>query len=329
MQFTDIRLKMIRLVKKYKKILFIIVLVWGIIFFVNYYIGHRKVVPKATTTYEPHTSIMSSSSSTPSSMTSEIEQKIHNYVEYCKVGDFDEAYKMLSEECREYAFKNNVNEFVAYIYDKIPSESIQYSIQSYSNIKVGNKKVYIYEVKYTPDYLATGLTNETYSYATEKISFYRDDDKNLQMIAGNYIYHNDIKSISENEYLKIDVVDKVVNYSIEKYTVKFTNRSNNIIVIADGAEENEVVLSLNNETRKRAETETIVLEPNQVAEYEFTFSKFVDGDIANDLLFSSIRVMEQYSGMKDKQGNDIDHETIQSEIDNAIAKFSMQVAVKE
>ena len=61
------------------------------------------------------------------------------------------------------------------------------------------------------------------------------------MNAGDYIYHSDINSISENQYLKVDVVDKVVNYSIEQYEIKFTNRSNYTIVIADGGETDEVV----------------------------------------------------------------------------------------
>ena len=47
-----------------------------------------------------------------------------------------------------------------------------------------------------------------------------------------------------------------------------------------------------------------------------------DGDISQSLLFSSIRVMEQYSGT-----DEIPKEVIQSEIDNAISKFSMTVGL--
>ena len=78
------------------------------------------------------------------------------------------------------------------------------------------------------------------------------------------------------------------------------------------------------ETRNRMEVTDIVLEPNETEAVTFTFQKFVDdGDESNSMLFSSIRVMEKYSGTED-----VEEAVIQSEIDNAIAKFSMEVSVK-
>ena len=134
-----------------------------------------------------------------------------------------------------------------------------------------------------------------------------------------------VKEPVENEYLKIDIVDKVVNYSVETYKVKLTNRSNYTVVIADGQELNEVVLKLPHEVRVRSEITDIVLDPLESQELEFTFKKFADdGDESISLLFSSIRVMEKYSGTED-----IPEEVIQSEIDNALSKFSMDVNVLE
>jgi len=58
--------------------------------------------------------------------------------------------------------------------------------------------------------------------------------------------------------------------------------------------------------------EKIILEPLSEITLKFEFPKFVDdGDISQSLLFSSIRVMEKYSGVED-----VPEETIQSEIDN-------------
>lgn len=324
MNFTELRLRFRYWVRKYRKVIFVVFVIWGLVFLINLYMRNRKIEPVPTTTKEPHTAVIDQTSSTPKSIQTPIEDMLKEYIGYCNEGNYQKAFNMLSEDCRSYEFDNDVEKFMSHVLVKMPTPK-KYSIQNYSNTTYGNKKIYIYEVKYTDDLLATGLTNTTYAYTSEKFTFYEDDNDQLQMNAGDYIYHSDIKSISENEYLKIDVVDKVVNYSIEQYEIKFTNRSNYTIVIADGVETDEVVLSLPAETRKRSETGDIVLAPQEAITLNFTFPKFVDdGDVSQAIVFSSIRVMEKYSGTED-----IDEATIQSEIDNAISKFSMEVKVTE
>lgn len=324
MNFTEFRLKFKRFLRKYQRVIFVILIVWAIIFFINLMLKNKNVKPEATTTYKVHTSVIDSSSSTPKSMQTSIEEMIEEYVGYCNEGNYQKAFNMLSEGCRKYEFNNDVDKFMEHVLVKMPTPK-KYSIQDYSNIKYGNNRLYIYEIKYTDDLLATGLTNSTYSFTSEKLTFC-DGKNGIEMSAGNYIYYAEIKGISENEYLKIDVVGKVVNYSIETYEVKFTNRSNYTVVVADGQESNEAILILPNETRNRSELTDIVLKPQESITLEMVFPKFVDdGDTSQSLMFSSIRVMEKYSGTDEET---VSQETMQSEIDNAI-KFSMQVNVGE
>lgn len=325
MNFTEFRLKFKRFFRKYKRVLFIILIIWAIIFFINLMLQNREVTPQPITTADVHTSVIDSSSSTPKSMQTSIEEIIEEYVGYCNEGNYQKAFNMLSEDCRKYEFDNDVDKFMEHVLVKMPTPK-KYAIQDYSNVKYGNRRLYIYEIKYTDDLLATGLTNSTYSYTSEKLTFY-DGKNGIEMSAGNYIYYSEIKGISENEYLKIDVVGKVVNYSIETYEVKFTNRSNYTVVVADGQESNEAILILPNETRNRSELTDIVLKPQESITLNIIFPKFVDdGDTSQSLMFSSIRVMEKYSGTDEET---VSQETIQSEIDNAISKFSMQINVGE
>ena len=323
MNFTELKLKVRHFFRKYRKAIIIGLIIWAIIFLVNQIVMNLPRNYEAETSYEAHTSIMDSSSKTPTSLQQPIEEVIEQYVNYLNDGNFQSAFNMLSEDCRKYGFNDDVTEYMAHVYTKMPTPK-QYAIQNYSNITYGKKNMYIYEVKYFDDILATGLTNSDYEYTSENITFYSGDD-GLEMNVGNYIYHTDIKNISENEYLKIDVVDKVVNYSIETYEVKFTNRSNYTIVIADDQEKDEILLTLPNETRQRSDFTDIVLGPKESITAEFTFPKFVDdGDESQSLAFSAIRVMEQYSGTAN-----VEEDVIQSEIDNAISKFSMDVSVIE
>ncbi len=321
MRYTEVRLKLIRWFRKYRRLILILFLAWFTVFIINFFMTNRKVELKPTTTYEPHTSVIDSSSTVPTTVQDIIEDMIEEYVGYCNEGNYQKAFNMLSEDCRSYGFNNDIEKFMNHVLVKMPTPK-KYAIQNYSNTKYDGKNIYVYEIKYIDDILATGLTNSEYGFTSEKMAFYKEDDE-IKMNVGDYIYHTDIKRISENEYLKIDVADKTVNYSSEIYTVKFTNRSNYTVVISDGIEEEEISLVLPNETRKRASLEDIILLPGEAMTYKFEFPKFIDdGDTSDNLLFSSIRVMEQYSGADEDR---VSTATIQSEIDNAISKFSMTI----
>jgi len=324
MNFTEIRLKLRHFIKKNRRLLLIIFLAWAVVFLINLLMKLNTDEPTATNTYEPHVSIMDSGKSTPKSLQEPIEEKIKNYVDACNEGNFEKAYNMLSEECKTYAFDNNIDNFLRHVRVKMPMPK-KYYIQDYSETKYGNKKMYIYEVRYTDDFLATGLSNGEYSYIPEKYVFFKDSDGGLEMNVGDFLYHEDIKSISENEYLKIDVIDKIVDYETEKYNVRFTNRSDKTVVIADNQEVDEVLLILPQESRKLEGVEKLVLKPGETIEEEMIFSKYVDdGDVSQSIRFSSIRIMEKYSGTEEN----IPEETIKQEIDNAI-KMSMEVKVEK
>ena len=115
---------------------------------------------------------------------------------------------------------------------------------------------------------------------------------------------------------------KIVEYEVERYNIRFKNKSNYTIVVSDNYENNEVILKLSEEVRKREETSNIVLKPGEEFNTEATFSKYSDdGDDSQSIMFSSVRIMENYSGIEN-----VDEETIKNEIDNAI-KMSMEVKI--
>jgi hypothetical protein len=261
---------------------------------------------------------MSTSSSVPTKYQSTIEEKIEEYVNYCNNNDFDKAYNMLSTDCKKYAYPD-FNDFVDHVLTLMPTKK-QYSIQNYSNLS----NTYIYSISYTDDFLATGLTNSEYSYTEEKMAFMKDDDGNLEMSVGNFIKHEDLKISTENEYLKIDVRERVVNYATEVYTIRFTNRTNYDIAISDYFEDDEILLQLNKEYRTAEQGDTIVLTGNETKDVEITFSKYVDdNDTSQNIGFNSIRVLNEY------YGPNADDEVAENAITNAIAKFSMQVSVNK
>ncbi len=318
--FTDIRLKILHFFRKNKKIIFIVICVWAIVFFINLLLKNYEPKPQLQTTYEPHTSVLDNSKTVSKNISNPIEDKIEEYVGYCNQAEWQKAYNMLSDACKEYSFNHDIQEFMKYVYTKMPTPK-KYAIQDYSN----DGNTYIYQIKYTDDFLATGLTNTTYQYTEEKMIFKRQKDGSLEMAVGNFVDFADIKNISENNYVKIDVKSVVKYYSVEVYNIKITNRTENTIVIADGQEENEVMLNLkSSETRNMDKKEDgIVLGPQESRTLGISFPKFYDNeDDAQSITFGAIRVMEKYSGTED-----VSDEVIQAEIQNAVAKFSVNIPV--
>lgn len=320
--FTDFRLKVLHFLKKNGKIIFIVFCVWMIVFLINLFLKSYEPKPELQTTYEPHTSVMDSSKSVSKRVSNPIEEMIEEYIGYCNEAEWPKAFNMLSQTCREYSFENSIENFMDYVYTKMPTPK-KYAIQDYSN----DGNTYIYQIKYTDDMLATGLTNSTYSYTEEKMIFKKQKDGSIEMAVGNFVDYAEIKNISENDYLKVDVKSVVKYYSLEAYTVKFTNRTDNTIVIADGQENGEVLLNLtSSDTRNRTDaTSNIVLKPKESKTLTLKFQKFYDSkDDAKSLTLGAVRVMEQYSGTEG-----VAPETIQAEIQNAVAKFSVNIPVTE
>lgn len=318
--FTDLRLKILHFVKKNKKVVFIVICVWMIVFFINMFLKSYHPKPELQTTYTPHQSVMDTKSKVSKRTSNEIEDKIDEYMGYCNDANWAEAYNMLSDTCKETVFDNSLDNFMDYAYQKMPTEK-KYAIQDFSN----DGNTYIYQIKYADDMLATGLTNTTYQYTEEKIVFKKKKNGKLEMAVGNFVDYGEIKNIFENEYLKVDVKSVVKYYSMEEYVVKFTNRTDDTIVIADGAEGNEVLLNLaSSDTRERMNIDSdIVLAPKKSTTVKFKFEKFYDNDDdAKNIVFNSVRVMENYSGTEN-----VSDEIIQSEIQNAIAKFSVNIPV--
>lgn len=317
MKFTDFRLKVVHFFRKNKKIIFVVIIVWLVIFLFNQLLKLYEPQTPVDNSYEPHVSVMNSSEEVPEEMQTPIEDLIKKYVEHCNNNEFEEAYNMLSKDCRKYSFDYNIENFRKYVMTKMPIPKL-YDIQSYSIL---NDK-YIYLVRYTDDFLATGLTNTEYSYTEEKMVFSKLEDGTIEMAVGGFYGVEDVKTVAENDYIKIDIQKRISKYDTEEYIVKLTNRTKDVVVIADGLSEDEVSLQLPKEYRNIELEEPIILYGSESKEFKLVFPKYVDdGDSSIAINFNNIRVLNDY------YGSNASREKIYEAVMNAIAKFSMRLSV--
>lgn len=311
MSLIDTRLRIRRFFKKYKKIIIFIVIAWAIIFTVNYLLKNmpKEEIPK--TTYEPNVSVMTEDE-VPEKWQATIESTIDTFVQRCNNKEYESAYNMLSDDCKDAVYPT-LSSFQKYVDNRF-KEKRSYSIQNFSNVG----KQYIYDVNLMDDLMATGLTNKEFYYNEEKFVF-TEDDKSLKLAISGFVRRNNLNIFAEDENLKVNILYKDVYYDHEIYSVTLTNRSTHPIVIADGTTNNEVVINTGEDERseKNVGTYGIVLQPNESKSYKFQFNKYCDdGNAPTYMMFNNIRVLQSYSG---------NESTRQAELDNAIRIYTLRI----
>lgn len=313
----DVRLKIRNFFKRYGKLIIIIAFALILVIIINRLLTLNNAPDAPETSYTPHTTVLDSSVDVPEKVADSFEDFIAKYVNYCNNRDYVSAYNLISDDCKKNFFGNSYNNFVNYVSEKFDGTK-SYAIQSYSKI---NDK-YIYSVKLYDNFLATGLTNQSYRYVEEKMAVSEDDNGNIIFSVGNYMDSHDLQYQASNDYLIARVTKSVEKYSFIVYNLELTNRSNYTIVIQDGNTDGaEIYINIGDETRGCVEEDTkIVLAPGETKNVSLSFSKFYDSETKVDsLVLNAVRVMENYTG---------NEETAQEEIDNAIYKASMTISMQ-
>ena len=312
MNFLDLRLKVRNFFKKYKKRLIIIIIVWGIIIAINYFLKQLNENQKPTTTYEPNKAVMDDSE-VPKALQEPINNLIGEFVGYCNDKNYETAYSMIDVDCKEISYPT-IDSFKAYV-DNIYTTKKIYNIQNFSNVDNN----YIYNVRILDDIIATGTNGNGYLYYEEKFVL-KDTDQGLKLSIGGFIEKKDLNISTEDEYLKIEIPYKIVEYDTETYVVKITNRTQNPIVLLDDSISNEIELSLGTQKRnmQNSSDNLIMVNARESKTVKLYFTKFVDdGNIPEKLIFNAVRVLQSYSGNE------------QNTVDNAIDKYSLNIDLPE
>ena len=314
--FLKWRLKIRNFFKKYKRVIFIVLIVWLVIIAINFFLGHRSETPVLNTTYNPHEVVLTSDTEVPEKLQTPIEDTIDDYINKCNNKDYSGAFELLTTDCKTHVFGDSLDNFTTYASSVFPNKK-RYSIQNYSNFG----QAYIYNVKLIDDIIATGLTNQSYAYYEEKFAVKEEDGK-IKLNVNDYMGFNDLKKVAEDDYLKIRVENKEEFYSFEIYSVKITNKTDKKIVLYDGIVGNELSLISGQDERNPINVkDTITLEPGETRTFEITFNKYYDESTkASEIAFNKIRIMtEQYTGTE---------ETEEEELSKAERTYSITIPIQ-
>lgn len=175
------------------------------------------------TTYLPssQTSVMTNSSTTKENVKKDTEI-IKNFIDFCNDNNIEEAYNLLSQQCKDELYKN-INDFYNKYYKNIFNEKRSYDIENWAS-----SKNITYKVKYLNDIMSSGTVND--EYIEEYITVVTENNEKKLNI-NQFIGKEELNLKQETDNLNITVVNKYVYYDYEEYEIIFENNTDKNIIL--------------------------------------------------------------------------------------------------
>ena len=164
---------------------------------------------------------------------------IATFIQYCNNHETEQAYNLLTEECKENLYPRLENFEKNYVYMMF-QEKRQADIQSWTR----NSNQYTYLVKLTGDIMATGNTE-----AQEYEDYITVEREKQKLNINRFIGRQKIEKTQEIENLNFEVnfVDRYKDYEI--YDLKVSNPTNQEVILDDLESTTSTYIETNKETK--------------------------------------------------------------------------------
>lgn len=148
---------------------------------------------------------------------------IDEFISYCNSGNPEEAYKLISNECKEKLYPT-LDDFINNYYNKIFENKKTYNIQLW----ITNGNYYTYKVILKENILASGNVN---SESIEDYYTIVKEDNIYKLNINNYIGSVEINKTGETSELEMIILSKDVFMEYEIYNIEIENRTRNSILL--------------------------------------------------------------------------------------------------
>ena len=219
-------------------VLSVVAIMFGIYLLAVYNIQIEKNTPKeakVNTIYNPRKTVVAGDNVSKEEFEKD-ETVIEDFVNYCNNKQYEKAYNLLTDECKEIMYPD-LEEFVRVYCSKLFEIKKDYSLKSWINN--GNYKTYL--IKYADDSLSTGKYENTSTY-DDYITIV--DENGVKRINTNgYVgrfYTNKEKQIDQ---LDIVVENADIYLTSIVYNLKVKNKTKKIIQL-DGLTNSEIQIGL-------------------------------------------------------------------------------------
>lgn len=227
--------------------IFIIVFLIALIHTINNILGQAQTEQPSTNSIIEDTSRPSESVITgeelPEETTDANIEIINQFVEFCNNKEYENAYNLLSQDCKEELF-STLDLFIANYSNAIFNADMTYNLELWYN----TTSTYTYRITYYENnLLATGNINSS-NNVEDYITVLVENGENKLNI-NSFVDKESINKsqISEDGKIEITVMNQYMYKDYEKYSIKIKNNTDKTILISEGTDSNDICLIDTNE----------------------------------------------------------------------------------
>lgn len=266
------------------KILVLVVIALGIVIFIQVVNNFYKVPTMNNTTIkEPSgvhvninndisgkldgTSSLVDGSNVSSNSLKEQVKIIDDFIKFCNDGDVDEAYELLTDECKSELF-SSLEIFKSKYYDKVFNVRKTYNVQNWTKDT--------YRVKFMEDILSTGNVSNSSEYFQEYMTVVKVG-KAYKLNINNYVGLFSLNKSTTVKGVTITAITKNTYMDYSEYVLKVQNNTNRSILLDSGDNTDSIYLLDKNNVSEYANTGEIVYDnlrliAGEVKTFAFKFS---------------------------------------------------------
>ena len=256
--------------------LIIVVFIWLLIYIINSILAN---VPQES--INTNVTIQDSSKPTESVITGEEMPEetvnentnlIQKFVSLCNEKNYNEAYNLLSTDCKEEVF-TTIDDFKRNYVDKIFTSNKTYTLELWFNTNVE----YTYRIVYIEDNILSSGTIDTINNKEDYITIIKENNEKKLNLNG-FIAKEKIGNTSRQNNIEITVNNKLTYRSYEQYNITIKNNTNSTIKISDGQDGKEICLIDSNEVEydsaiNEISISDLIIEPGSTKNLSIKFYK--------------------------------------------------------
>jgi len=225
-------------------IVLIVVILIAIRLLNNYYKNNKSVIEEvelSKTSSDVSYSVISQENISEQ-VNKSITQIIDEFIKYCNSHKTEEAYEILSTDCKKELY-STIEDFEEDYCKKIFSENKLYSLQAWNQLE----GKYTYKVLLKDNFLKTGKISDEYNIEEYYTCVYENGQYRLNI--NNYIGEEKIQKEIKSNGITFKITNKNIYKDYEKYNIEITNKTGSLIYLDSKNSTNKLYIKDENDVR--------------------------------------------------------------------------------
>lgn len=221
------------------------------------------------------------------------------FIRYCNSKEIEKAYDLLTDQCKEEIFANNIKNFKENYVEKIFNKEKTYNMQAWINSSNPT-----YKVRILDDILVTGNSGEV---VEDYITIIKENSK-YKISLNSYIGKTEINKQTKQDDIIITFLNKETNMDYEIYNIKIENSSKNTILLDTKTKQKSAYATGSNGTTYTAfmyeiDNTQLTINPNKNKTISIKINKIYSPNIKiKKLTFTDVIMnLEEYTKTQNKK----------------------------